>query len=156
MADQCCNPYFKLCCVHMQYCWYVCIQMARVELTVGAPSISSMIKQFGRLSTTDSACICVAASMLRWNTSGLRSSLQKTYRYSYTHRHAHTYTHTYTHTHTHTHTNTYTHKHIHIHTQTHTYTHTNTYTHKHKHTHIHTRKHTPRTHVYTHIAQKIM
>ena len=88
----------------------MCVQWC-VGLTVGAPSISSMIRQFGRLSTKDSACICVAASMLRLNTSGLRSSLQNNIQF---------YIHTPTHTHTHTHAYAHTHAYTHVHTHTHT------------------------------------
>ena len=44
--------------------------------TVGAPSISSMIRQFGLLESVSTACIWVADWRMLRNTSGLRSSLQ--------------------------------------------------------------------------------
>lgn len=49
----------------------------RPELTIGAPSISSIIRQFGFSLTPRTDFICVAVSMRFWNTSALRSSLWK-------------------------------------------------------------------------------
>lgn len=45
--------------------------------TEGAPSISSIMRQFGLSLAPKTDFICVAVSMRFWNTSALRSSLQK-------------------------------------------------------------------------------
>ena len=54
---------------------YVKILHESVTVTWGAPSISSMIKQFGRGSAPSTAFIWVALSIFSRNTSALRSSL---------------------------------------------------------------------------------
>lgn len=51
------------------------IRVVVKQRTAGAPSISSIMRQFGLSPTPKTDFICVAVSMRFWNTSALRSSL---------------------------------------------------------------------------------
>jgi len=72
-ADKIIRPHSMTLVKHIGY--ITTVKWTNNEETWGAPSISSIMRQFGRGSAPSTAFICVALSIFSRNTSALRSSL---------------------------------------------------------------------------------